>query len=76
MESIIDEVRGALPRVEQYREAVKGDPDLELAVNRVDQVERFLEALAVVRAEGGEERREAAVAELQDVRASLKGPLL
>jgi hypothetical protein len=72
---LVDEVRGALPRIGQYRDAVKGDGDLELVVERIGQVERLLESLAIVRSATDEAHRAAARDAVEHSRAQVKGPL-
>ena len=74
-DNLIDQVRESLPEVRQYRDLVKGNPDLMLAVARIEQVEDLLEAVARMHAADGDQEKAAAEAKLKGARLHLLGPI-
>ena len=73
--SLPERVRASLPSLEDVREQVRGDPDLELVVQRLDQMELLLEGMAELTAAEGEAEHAAAEKKLTANRQGLRGPL-
>jgi hypothetical protein len=70
---LLAEVRTCLPRVEKLREKVRGNADLELALDRIDQVELLFEGMAELAVARDGKGRAAAEAKLATCRRSLQG---
>ncbi len=73
--SLSEQVRASLPSLDALREQVRGDPDLELVVERIEQMELLLEGMAELKAAEGQEQRAAAEAKMMANRQGLRGPL-
>ena len=61
--------------MDALKEQVSGDPDLELVVQRLEQMELFLEGMAELKAAEGEAERAEAERKLTANRQGLRGPL-
>jgi len=70
-----ERVRASLPPLDALKEQVSGDPDLELVVQRLEQMELFLEGMAELKAAKGEAEHAAAEKKLIANRQGLRGPL-
>jgi len=69
------QLRASLPPVSKLKEQVRGVPDLELIVQRVEQIELLLEGIAELKGARNDAERAAAEAKVAANRRSLGGPL-
>ncbi len=75
-EDLLKQVRASLPPLDGFREAVRGDPDLELVVTRVEQIELLMEGIAGLRGTSDDVTRRAMEARVAEMRYKLRDSLL
>jgi len=69
------QLRASPSPVRKLKEQVRGAPDLELVVQRVEQIELLLEGIAEIESARNDAERAAAEAKVAANRRSLGGPL-
>jgi len=69
------ELRACIPALEEVKKQVRGDPDLEMVIQRVEQIELLLEGIAELSAAGNATLRAAAELKVAANRQKLQGPI-
>ena len=69
------ELRACIPILEKIKKQVRGDSDLEMVVQRIEQIELFLEGLAELKAAQDHKQRVAAELKVAGNRHKLEGPI-
>lgn len=73
--TLLESVRASLPSVEKLKEQVRGNPDLELVAQRVEQIELLLEGIAELKGARNKAEQAAAEAKIAANRQYLRGVL-